>query len=307
MVKLHNYNNNPYEFLSLEQTKSLPEFSSAKRIASLFDDTTNSSWWLETSTGPLVLKLCDDQWVNESSFWQGMQSLFGLKLPQSMADYNHVYSLISTLSPLTIPRLTQSASCCANGEFPGFLLAEGLDGRYIINSDVTKALVCQLAHHLGQLHQHQQTHWGILARAEFDPSQWSTRLSDTLSHLAAKRSDISPTLINECVEQAHHCIANEFVPIMPDLRWDQFLKDDDSLHALVDLDAFVFAPRELELVLLEYLLTEEQIPTFVDIYTQYHDIPNLEMVRKPYRLLLFMMHVLGEENIDAWMQAPTRF
>ncbi|MDC9725221.1 MAG: hypothetical protein PSN44_04800 [Gammaproteobacteria bacterium] len=160
MVDLHDYNNNPYEFLSSEQKQLLPEFSSAKRIASLFEDTTNSSWWLETSEGAQVLKLCDDQWVNESSFWQGMQSLFGLKLPHSMADYDHVYSLISSLSPLTIPRLIQSASCCANGEFPGFLLAEGLEGHYIISSDVTVVIVRQLAHHIGQLHQHQHTHWG---------------------------------------------------------------------------------------------------------------------------------------------------
>ena len=304
---MSDYNNNPYDFLSSEQTKLLPKFSSAKRISSLFDDTTNSSWWIETSTGPQVLKLCDEQWIMESSFWQGMSSLFGLELSHSMADYSQVYNLISTLSPLTVPRLIQAGSSYGNGEFPGFLLAEGLEGRYIINSDVTVFLVKQLAQHLSQLHQHRQTNWGALTAAEFEPSHWPKRLSETLIQLSEKRSDISSEIISESLEQAQRCVVNEFVPIMPDLRWDQFLINDEKLSALVDLDAFVFAPRELELILLEYVFDQQQADLFISYYQQSHSLPDLSKVRTAYRLLLFMMNVLGEQDIDVWMQAPTRW
>jgi hypothetical protein len=94
---------------------------------------------------------------------------------------------------------------------------------------------------------------------------------------------------------------------MPDLRWDQFLENDGKLSALVDLDAFVFAPRELDFILLEYLLNQQQARVFAQQYQQSHSLPDLSVVRKPYRLLLFLMNVLGEEDIDTWMQAAARF
>ena len=98
-----------------------------------------------------------------------------------------------------------------------------------------------------------------------------------------------------------------FVPILPDLRWDQFLTDSNKLTGLVDLDAVVYGARELELVLLEYLLSEQQAGVFKKVYEGYQPIPDLTLCREPYRWLLFFMNVLGEQSHDAWMQAPMRF
>ncbi len=95
---------------------------------------------------------------------------------------------------------------------------------------------------------------------------------------------------------------------MPDLRWDQFLiKNDNPKLALLDLDAFVFAPRELDFILLEFLLDQQQIQCFTEVYSKYHAIPDLEYARPAYRLLLFFMEVLGEQDIDKWMMQQTRF
>ena len=111
----------------------------------------------------------------------------------------------------------------------------------------------------------------------------------------------------EALNQVTGISVENFVPIMPDLRWDQFLQYDGKLSALVDLDAFVFGPRELELVLLEYLLDQQQAELFMLHYQQMHAMPDLSEVRTAYRLLLFLMNVLGEKNIDIWMQASIRF
>ena len=94
---------------------------------------------------------------------------------------------------------------------------------------------------------------------------------------------------------------------MPDLRWDQFLRQQDKLSALVDLDAIVYGPRTLEFVLLEYLLDPSQAECFAAEYQNYQVIPDLTDVRLPYRLLLFSMNVLGETDLDEWLNHPHRF
>jgi hypothetical protein len=92
---------------------------------------------------------------------------------------------------------------------------------------------------------------------------------------------------------------------MPDLRWDQFLQQNKQLTALVDLDAFVYGPKELELVLLEYLLNSEQAELFKEHYQRHSELPDLNFVRAPYRLLLFLMNVLGETDLSNWLGEGT--
>ena len=94
---------------------------------------------------------------------------------------------------------------------------------------------------------------------------------------------------------------------MPDLRWDQFLMQQGKLSALVDLDAIVYGPRTLEFVLLEYLLDQTQAECFATEYQNYQSIPDLTKVRLPYRLLLFLMNVLGETDLNSWLNHPERF
>ncbi|MEA1988688.1 MAG: hypothetical protein U9N57_05720, partial [Pseudomonadota bacterium] len=73
------------------------------------------------------------------------------------------------------------------------------------------------------------------------------------------------------------------------------------------LDAFVFGAVELEFVVLEYLLDEQQAEQFKDLYQASNTLPDLTECREVYRVLLFLMNILGEESFDTWMQAPTRF
>ena len=114
-------------------------------------------------------------------------------------------------------------------------------------------------------------------------------------------------ILGNALKQAADIEPNSFVPVMLDLRWDQFLIEDAKLKALVDLDAFVLAPSELELVLLELLFNEEQSALFAEEYQHFHSLPDLSMVRTAYRALLFLMHVLGETNCEKWLAKPAHF
>jgi hypothetical protein len=116
--------------------------------------------------------------------------------------------------------------------------------------------------------------------------------------------EIPKSFLHSVITQAGLVNEKIFVPIMLDLRWDQLRlldKGQVSELALVDLDAFVIGPRTLELILLEYLLTAENFSLFKSQYMQHHDWPDYSLQKPCYQLLLFLMNVLGEQDLDRWM------
>jgi len=294
-----------YPHLSSEQQQDLPKLIQVTALPVMYEDSTHQLWQCDTFQDQLILKICSSDQVDKSTFWQGMANLFDVNLPKQLGKIDQAYETVTTLSQLAIPEYISSGS--SSPQTHAFILATKLPGAMVTNIEVDDDMVISLANHIGDLHQQEQKKWGRFYQADFDSQKWPLRLQDTLIALAENQSMIATELLDEVIELAANCTVDNFVPIMPDLRWDQFLQQNGSLSALVDLDAFVYGPRELELVLLEYLLDEQQANLFAEHYQKNHSLPDLTQVRKPYRLLLFMMNVLGEKNIDNWMQASTRF
>ena len=296
-----------YPHLSATQQQDLPVLIQASALPVMYDDSTHQLWHCDTIDGQMMLKLCDSHSVQSSSFWQGMTHLFEVELIRHLGQIDAVYKTVTELSPLQIPEYIASGSSEQNERFSAFLLARIVPGIMVEKALVDDIMIITLAEHISRLHQCHQVTWGPIHSSKSTAKQWPQRLQKTLKLLAEKQQLASIEMVSEAIALATDCTSDTFVPVMPDLRWDQFLQQNGSLSALVDLDAFVYGPRELELVLLEYLLNDHQARIFADHYQQVHLLPDLSRVRKSYRLLLFMMNVLGEKDVDAWMQAPTRF
>lgn len=297
-----------YPCLSVKQQQTLPELIQARALPVMYEDSTNHLWHCETVDGPMMLKVCDSQNVNTSSFWQGMELLFDVDLPNQLDKFELLYNDISTFSSLTIPDFRGSDSALEEQASPAFILARFLSGAMVESEQIDDQMVADLAEHISALHHNHRATFGAVYSEGINVSQWPNQLRDSLIVLADKQKGTIPNkFLNDALVESKTCIVEYFVPIMPDLRWDQFLQQNGELSALVDLDAVVYGPKELEFVLLELLLNEQQAIIFMDKYQQIHALPNLAKVRTSYRLLLFMMNVLGEKDVDAWMQAPTRF
>jgi len=297
-----------YPDLTRNQQQSLPELIQLTALPVMYDDSTNRLWHCETVDGPMMLKVCDSHNVNISPFWQGMKDLFGIDLPDQLDKFSQVYCETKTFSPLTIPDYIASSSTMEKDQSSAFILARLLPGTVVEPRHVDDGMVADLAEHISELHQYKRLTSGAIYSEGRNVEYWPKHLRKCLVKLAKHHGDIIPkTILDEALTEVEQCSVENFVPIMPDLRWDQFLQQDGKLSALVDLDAIVYGPRDLELILLEFLLDKQQAALFIEKYQQTHSLPHLDSVRKPYRLLLFMMNVLGEKNVDAWMQAPTRF
>lgn len=264
-----------------------------------FEDSTHRLWQCQTIDGPMMLKVCNRHTVAASSFWQGMNSLFALSFPACLADMAAIYQQVQHISPLMVPEHIASDF----SETASFVLVRLIAGDDVIADAISDQIVQNLVHHISDCHRYKSTTWGTLLRPQLAEDQWSMRLQRTLKQLAATRA-IPQNILQEALQQAVMIKQVECVPIMLDLRWDQFLHQNGKLSAIVDLDAFVTGPRALELVLLEYLLDQRQAVIFKQHYEKTHLMPDLTQVRTAYRVLLFLMNVLGETDIARWMNAP---
>ena len=292
-----------YPKLSAQQQQDLPRLIQADAIAKSFEDSTHQLWQCNTTDGMMMLKVCDETSVKQSSFWQGMTLLFDVDLPAQLGKFQAVHTQLAVLSPLQIPDYIASNSR-DNNITPAFILTEWLTGGTVDPAKVNDKMVVTLAQHISQLHCHQHHCAGAMHSAKISTSQWSEKLQNTLKQLA-KQQNIPKDIINKAITLTAQYTPDYYVPVMIDLRWDQFLQQQGRLTALVDLDALVYAPRELDLVLLEYILNKRQAEIFSQHYQ--HKLPDLMIVRYIYRLILFMMNILGEKDLDSWLSSPTRF
>lgn len=284
------------------QQQDLPALiKPASPISAKFEDSTHQLWQCETVDGSMVLKVCNHQTIQNSTFWQGMNQLFDIDFPASLADIDKTHRFLNEQGELQVPEFIAS-------EASAFVLARYLDGDDVDFEYISDDMVIQLARHLAKLHQSKHSQWGAFHHADFSSEQWSIRLQNTLCALTASHPCTLPEeILKQALQHAAKVDIDTFVPIMLDLRWDQMLHQQGQLSAIVDMDAFVIGPRELELVLLEYQLKPHQAEVFAKTYQTVTNWPDLTEHRFSYRLLLFLMNSLGETDIKKWLNAAIRW
>ncbi|AFJ02150.1 hypothetical protein Q7C_981 [Methylophaga frappieri] len=293
---------NAYPALAAVQQRTLPVLTApAIALPQRYADSTHQLWRCETVSGPAILKVCDTRQIRQSAFWQGMNRLFAMNFPASLNQMMSVVAFLQQHGRLAIPE-------CLAASAKGFMLSRFLNGNMPDESAITAEQVRTLARHITALHQQTFSQWGNLAKPTFAVDKWPIRLWQTIQYMVEHaKLTISPTLLDQVWRESQSIRPAPFVAVMPDLRWDQFLVNDAELYALVDLDAYVIAPKTLELVLLEFVLTSEQARLFKEVYCETHEMPDLSTCRLSYRLLLFLMHVLGETDLDKWLSQPNLF
>lgn len=285
-----------YPQLSAAEQASLPKLI-AEPIAmpNQFADSTHVLWLCQTSEGEMVLKVCNHATVARSSFWLGVNHLFAADFPNSLGEINLTHDFLIQNGTLEVPDLITAKA-------KRFVLTRFLAGVDLDANAVADKWVIALAKHIAKLHQRSYKNWGSLHAPKFSAEDWPKRLHESLRLLAAKSDlEISEPLLREILAQTNIIEETEFVPVMVDLRWDQLRMLDDESLALIDLDAFVIGPKSLDLVLLRYALTPEQLVLFKWEYSKTHPWP--DAAQTPcYQLLLFLMNVLGETNLAKWMK-----
>lgn len=285
-----------YPQLSPAEQADLPKLlTSPSAMPNKFADSTHQLMFCQTDGGDMVLKVCNDETITQSPFWLGVNHLFSADFPNNLGNIQLTHDFLAQHGGLNVPEFIAAR---ANR----FVLTRFLPGVDLETGKVEDQWVIQLANHIAQLHQRRFTKWGSLHAPQFLAEDWGKRLHETLRFLVTQcKTPLAEQMLNEILAKTKNIQETEFVPMMLDLRWDQLRYLSENALALVDLDAFVIAPRTLDLVLFEYIFTQAQFALFKQHYVQTHTWPDDSAQKPCYQLLLFLMHVLGETDLVRWM------
>lgn len=276
-----------------------------------------------------ILKIA--QTKQETPFWQMMDSLFKVSISDNMLDGGFIYDFVRRMVPVAVPEYVRSS----NMDDITCLLMTYIDGSTQERDANTDENVKILAEFLAETHRNAVIGFGSLKSVlhddkGFEPNLWTQKLFNCLNqlanqakmHAADSEAGISKNKKSKLVKQANNVAAyvanleettasikvKRFVPVMIDLRWDQFAYKKGKLSGLYDLDAYVSAPYELDFVLLEYLLKPEQLALFKTTYKESKGhIPKIGKVRDIYRVFFFLINAMGESDFDKWMAQPRLF
>lgn len=102
--------------------------------------------------------------------------------------------------------------------------------------------------------------------------------------------------------------AGQAVPMLLDWSESQFVWRNNFPYALVDVEASVYAPPELDLCFWELLLgTSEQAQKFRAGYATVRPFPDLTPYRDACRLILLALESEGTQPVHEWLRLPKLF
>jgi len=319
------YKSTPNKFLQQEPFSHYPlsrldYFSGVNNVLQLpglYKDSSNQIWEISLESSqdnqekPSEL-ICKTYSKGDlSPFWQGVGMLLDYSLDDAYREAQTNYSYIDNLISLQVPAVFEVLF----SPNQALLAVEKIPGMVLSSSKVTDDNVNQLAHYLAELHQQTRP---TIGQMSFDSSEasdaneveelWKARIVEVLNQLG-KDNQPAHKYIAKAIKDIKHLKIEKIVPLMMDLRWDQFSQINGQISGVFDLDAFVNAPVELDFVILEYLLDSDQAWLFRETYQNKlaMNIPDIELCREIYRVLFYLMNILGEENAQKWMEAPYYF
>lgn len=268
-----------------------------------YDDHANDVWRVTTPTRDVVVHAPRSGMGDLGNpFWAGAQMLFGHD-PRDLRPIGPLHDHLRDDLGLPAPRVLGSG--VSDGR--PWLVTELLPGHALGNlMETPDALLSQLGSWLERLHNDASSAWGNLTGSRREPLTTFPRwLAKTIDALTGRFHKGDPAFIAQARELVADIgampVPTRAAPIMLDIDPTQFLSADDELTGLIDTDAVVLGPPELELVALEQLLDECSAAAF---RAGYGPLPVLAAVRPFYRFLCLLMEVQGDVPLAEWMRGP---
>jgi hypothetical protein len=268
----------------------------------------NSVWEVDTEAENLIVRLSRLTPTPEGAFWNGLKHLFNSYPYSDMDSLGNLTDFVRLHSELDVPRIELIDTSMVKLS-QKYMIVERLPGSSPVKGKISAAVAGELGSYLGHLHKASFNTWGNFHHSKrYEPSLWALRLSDTLAFLAcgwfADNSQVQELLPAFQATALRLPAPSALGLIMPDLFWSQFLESDGNLTAVVDIEAMVIGPIELDLLNAEYLLEEPVVPSFVEGYRRHLPLPDLQAVRSLYRFLYYLMEVEETYTFDQWMNYP---
>lgn len=265
---------------------------------------------VRTPTGWYVVRLAR-QGSRDDPFWYGVEHLFGLD-PTRMTNQEVVGQRLSAVGGFRIPRVLRRGV----HEGRSWIVVEYLPGRMLTSfGELSTRAMEQYGADLASVHFGETfAEYGDPAGGYRRPLRgFHTHVASTVEAVLDRFQEGDRSAGLHRVARDMSTMAEELPPpenasiAHVDIDPTQYLADGDGISALVDLEAHVVAPRELDFVALEYVLTTTQADALARGYSGVATLPDLSAVRPLYRFLCLLLEIQDNENVSDWMGRPILF
>lgn len=265
-------------------------------------------WLVRTAAGELIVRSSRLREEPDREFWWGLKALFGVD-PRNMDHFEAALKLLSGLPDIPVPRVLAREQ--ADGR--EYLAVERMRGAMLTTFiGQPDELLRRFGVWLARVHKLEANGYGDLAGTGREPKErFHGQLAKIMRAMVEREHPDDPAMrewLTAALDELRRLPAPETCcPVLVDLGPGQFLAEDGKITALVDVEAYVLAPRELDFVNLEYELDARAAEAFLEGYTSVLDVPDLSRCRTAYRLFCRLMGVKGSVDIRRWMAQPVLF
>lgn len=265
-------------------------------------------WLVRIKKGEFVVRSSRLNNESNNDFWWGCNHLFGID-PRKVFDLEILNHTLNKLSHIPVPKVI-SAGIIDNREY---LIVEKMEGSTLESfHNQSDNMLEQLGQGIAKIHSHSFDYFGNPAGTfKCNLTDFNKHLADTIKEVVDRfylNNEEIKNKFNEILPMINELTTpNTASLVLVDMDPTQFLYYGDKITALVDTEAYVVAPRELDFIALEYVLDRKGMEAFIRGYESVLDIPDLSKVRLVYRFLYRLFSIQGSVDIDKWMEHPVKF
>ncbi|GAF08570.1 hypothetical protein [Paenibacillus pini] len=214
---------------------------------------------------------------------------------------------LAAISPIPIPQVLRKAII----EDVEFVVVNKMEGNQRQFIDCSPSILESFGKDLAIIHSRRFNECGNMGGAfRYPVTEFNKRLTQVLSEIT-HRYDTDLQELSKYDEILQGLLElpdpSDASYVMVDFDARQFLFSDDKITAIVDTEAYVIGPRELDLIPLECSLDLERAIAFRRGYESIDAFPILHEIRRPYRYFFALLQVKGPMDYIQWMNTPHYF
>jgi fructosamine-3-kinase len=272
-----------------------------------YEDHASDVWLVKTENQEVVVRSSRMVAEPNNDFWWGCKRLFGID-PRNVHALESVNNILSEFSTIPIPRVLKKGVSSRE-----YVVVEKLEGQ-VVNSLIGQpaSLLQSLGEGLANIHQHQRHYIGNPSGTfQIQLEHFHDHLISVMKELVSKFYRNNQKIVNQ-LDEIIEILKDLPVPdcstfVLVDMDPTQFLSNGTVITGLVDTEAYVIAPRELDFIALEYILDEKGAAAFKKGYEKVMKIPDLTNYRLPYRYLYRLLSVQGSADLENWLNQDALF
>lgn len=251
------------------------------------------------------------RYMNDPSglFGLGVYHLFGLDM-RDIFMLEELNQQLMNIGQVSVPKVLKKGK--TNKGNP-YIIVEFIKGKnlgYLGFKGVSLTILKSLGEIMARIHSRAYPFYGqAIGETKYSLETFHQRMFETIDLLLKKYPPTNPEIeeYKKSIDIGNIPLPIKSSLVMIDMDARQFFTNESVVSAIIDTDAYVIAPPELDLIALEYTMDEEGANAFKEGYGSILQFPRLDKARPLYRYFYRVIESQGETNFSEWMNYPYLF